>query len=160
MWVAISLKWHIGLLFPILHSLSVKELFIHTFRHVTSQFYKNLTRKSQVYFLWTIDFGLLHAACFGQWNIRGWNRNRGFAVCLCFGLTSRTSAICHEKTMPGVAMAKENEKTYGVAWIQAMAWSQAQIISVGPSRSRGYTQCYKWEINAFYFKSLAFRQLA
>lgn len=55
--------------------------------------------------------------------------------------------------------SKEYWKTYGVAWTQVIAWSQDQNVPVGVSRSRGYIQCCKWEINAYYFKSLEFRHL-
>ena len=100
----ISPKWYIGLLFLILYFLSIKELFMHTLCHVTLQFQESPTRIGQVYFPCTIDFGLLHVACFGQRNISGRNRNRGFTACPCFGLPSRTSAICHRKMVPGVAI--------------------------------------------------------
>lgn len=87
-------------MFPVLHSLSVKELLMHnTLCHAALQFYKSLTRIGQVYFVCNLDSGLLHAASFGQQNIHRCNRNRDFTVCPRFGSSSCTSAICH-KMMP------------------------------------------------------------
>ena len=87
-------------MFPVLHSLSVKELLMHTLCHAALQFYKSLTRTGQVYFACILDSGLLPAACFGQQNIHGCNRNRDFTVCPRFGSSSCTSAICHKKMTP------------------------------------------------------------
>lgn len=83
-------------MFPVLHSLSVKELLMHTLCYAALQFYKSLTRIGQVYFVYILDSGLLHAASFGQQNIHGCNRNRDFTVCPRFGSSSCTSAICHK----------------------------------------------------------------
>lgn len=102
MGMLISQKWNIRLLFLILHSLSVEELFMHTLCHAILQFYKSFTRKVQVYFPCPIDSVFLHAACFDQWSISGCNRKRGFTVCPYFGLPSCTSAICQEM-IPGPA---------------------------------------------------------
>lgn len=157
--MVISQKWHFGLLLPILHSLSVKELFMHTLCHATLQFYKCFIRKVQVCFPCAIDSGFLHAACF-VWPMDYSVGVMGIEALLC------VHALACPLTLLPPAMrrrclkqlwAKEYEKTYGEAWTQAIAGSQDQNSSLGFSWSKGYIWCFKWEISAYYFKPLEFR---
>lgn len=133
--------------------------FMDTLCHATLQFYKSFTRKGQVYFPCTIDSELLHAARFGQWNIGGFNRNRSFTLCPYFGLPSCTCAFCHEKIMPGAAMVQEAWEDIWSSLSTSHSLELRPEHLVGVSRSRGYLQCYKWEINAYYFKPLEFRYI-